>query len=104
MSVSRKYAVKYAAAVGSLVGVSLHAAQSLPTPTTDPDMLRYAMTQGGLLAVALLLIYIYRRDVTQQIALKNERLDYFAQMVEANTVAMNRMASAVEHLDTRRHP
>jgi len=104
MSVSRKYAVSYAAAVGSLVGVSLHAAQSLPTPPTDFDTLRYAMTQGGLLAVALVLLYVYRRDVLNQVARKDERLDYLAQMVQANTAAMERMASAVEHMDNRRHP
>lgn len=104
MSVLESLSVKCLVAVGLLVGVTLHAAgfQPLPPAVSEPDLLRYALTQGGLLGVALVLLYFYRRDITQQIARKDERLEYFASMVAANTAAMERMATAVERLDERR--
>jgi hypothetical protein len=104
MSVLESASVKCLGVVGVLFGATLHTAafQGLPAPATESDMLRYGMTQGGLLAVALVLLYVYRRDVLGQISRKDDKLEYLAELVRTNTAAMERMAAAVEHLDERR--
>lgn len=76
---------------------------------SEPDVLvKYAITQGGLLAVVLVLLFFYRRDFLREIEEQRERLSVMAGMVESSTQALTRsadaserMARAVEHMTFR---
>jgi hypothetical protein len=97
-------------AVVGLVLVALDPAIS--PPTGDFDVVRYAITQGGLLAVVLVLLWTYRRDLMRQMSDKNDRIAVMTDIVQAATTALtryadacDRMARAVENLERgeRRH-
>lgn len=74
----------------------------------ETDLVRYAITQGGLLAVVLVLLWSYRRDAMRQLSEKDERLAVMTELVRLSTAALTRsadaserMARAVENLDRR---
>lgn len=69
----------------------------------DPDLTRYAITQGGLLAVVMVLLYFYRKDFRAQIADQDERLEVMTGLVIANTTAMTKAASASEANEKAAH-
>ena len=73
------------------------------------DMVKYAVTQGGLLAVVLVLLFFYRRDFKRFQEKDEEKIDLLVQLMTNNATtmarsvdAMHRLAKAVEHLDERR--
>jgi hypothetical protein len=72
---------------------------------SDPDLVRYAVTQGGLLAVVLILLWSMHRDSSR----KDERLEVMTDLVAQSTAAtaratevLERLARSVENLE-RRH-
>ena len=82
---------------------------AMSQPTGDFDVVRYAITQGGLLAVVLVLLWTYRRDLMRQLSEKDDRLKVMTELVQGATTALtrsadacDRMARAVENLE-RRH-
>lgn len=87
------------------LGVVLFAQGVMEPLAAQPDLVRYAVTQGGLLAVVLVLIWSIRVDAKR----KDERLDVMTALVASSTAAdvrasetLDRLAHAVENLE-RRH-
>lgn len=64
----------------------------------DPDLGRYAITQGGLLAVVIVLMWSYRRDALGQLKAKDEQLSVMTSLVSNATVALTRSAEAGERM------
>jgi uncharacterized protein YggE len=62
----------------------------------DIDLTRYAITQGGLLAVVLVLIYMMRRDAQRREAKGEEKATVLTDLVRANTAALTRAADATQ--------
>jgi hypothetical protein len=102
-------------------------ASTMETVGTEPDLVKYGITQGGLLAVVMVLLFFYRRDFLgekdrlerekERAAEKAElataktdaKTDVLMRLVSENTVAMSRsvdairqLADVVERLDERR--
>ena len=84
-------------------------ATTVETLGTEPDLLRYAITQGGLLAVVLVLLWSYRRDFLRIQQKDDDKIALLTTLVADNTVATtrtaeatHRLAKAVEKLDERR--
>jgi methyl-accepting chemotaxis protein len=89
----------------------------------DVDLVKYAITQGGLLAVVIILLWSFRREFRRQIDEERERLqeakDNFAVMTalvaqtnaamqktystgETQERAIHRLARAIEKLEDRK--
>lgn len=88
---------------------SMLLATSVESVTAEPDMLRYAITQGGLLAVVLVLLWSYRRDFLRIQTKDDEKIALLMSLVSDNRVAMERnveaterLSKAVDKLDDRR--
>lgn len=71
----------------------------------EPDLFKYAVTQGGLLAVVLVLLWSIRTEAKR----KDERLEVMTNIVAQSTAALTRvgetqarLALAVENLERRR--
>lgn len=95
-------------------------------PTTmlgDGDLVRYAITQGGLFGVSLVLLWAFRKEfrrqlederartaaadhrtdqVMQLVALTNAAMTKSAAWAEAQEKATHRLARAIEKLEDRR--
>lgn len=89
---------------GTLVATALIAATIEPA-MPDFDLTRYAITQGGLLAVDLVLLWWIRQDLRR----KDDRLDVMTKLVADSTAALTRntevserVARALDNLE-RRH-
>lgn len=87
----------------SIAGV-LFAQGVLEPLASQPDLVKYAITQGGLLAVVLVLIWSNRVDAKR----KDERLEVMTNLVATATQALtkasetsDRLARAVENLERR---
>lgn len=85
-------------------------ATSVESVTAEPDLVKYAITQGGLLAVVLVLLWSYRRDFLRIQQKDNEKIALLTALVSDNTAVMSRtvdashrLAKAVERLDERRN-
>lgn len=79
-----------------------------PAIASDTDLVRYAITQGGLLAVVIVLLWNYRRDAMRQLSSKDEQLAVMIELVKLSTTALtrssdacDRMARAAENLERR---
>jgi hypothetical protein len=66
--------------------------------TSDPDITKYAITQGGLLFVVLVLIWSIRKDQKQKEDQQEERLMVMAKLVSDSTAAQIRAAETTERL------
>lgn len=76
--------------------------------TNDTELMRYAITQGGLLFVVLVLLWSYRRDNLGALKEREDQIKVMADMVSQSTAALtksadasDRMARAVESLERR---
>lgn len=69
-----------------------------PVLDSNPDLVKYAITQGGLLAVVLVLLWSYRRDAMGQLKSKDEQLSVMTTLVSNATVALTRSAEAGERM------
>jgi hypothetical protein len=86
--------------------------------TTDSDLVRYAVTQGGLLFVVLVLLWSYRKDAMGALQIERDRVEILTKLVgdtrEANTKSADAvlaqaksiegLARAVEKIEERRPP
>lgn len=73
------------------------------------DLVKYAVTQGGLFAVVVVLLFFYRRDFKrfqekdeEKVALLLQIVTNNATVLNSNVEATHRLARAVENLDERR--
>lgn len=73
----------------TMLGAWLVAQATLPV--SDVELWRYAVTQGGLLIVVLVLFWAYRRD-------SQERYQTMVQLVSQNTSASQKAADASERV------
>jgi hypothetical protein len=88
----------------------------LPT-AGEFDILKYAITQGGLACVVLVVLWSYRRDYARLTTVDSDRLEVLTTLVvnataaltqnaaatTQNTAATDRMARAIETLQVRQH-
>lgn len=96
-------------------------ASSLIVATVEPmlgefDTVRYAITQGGLLAVVLVLLWMMRKDYKRREVKAEEKAVVLTDLVRANTAALthttdalrasqeatDRLTIVVDHLRDRR--
>src|SRR4051812_22149918 len=75
----------------------------------DVDLVKYAVTQGGLLAVVLVLMWSYRRDWQRTLSEERDRSSATLTLAKETTFALTRsteicerLTKAVEKLEDRR--
>lgn len=61
---------------------------------TDPELFKWALTQGGLVLVLLVVGWTYRRDFSRLLDNDTEKLHILTTLVATNTSAMERAAAA----------
>lgn len=64
-------------------------------PASSDSMVRYALTQGGLLSLLIVLGWSYRRDFMQMAELRQERISVLTEIVSKSTEAQTRSAEAL---------
>ena len=67
-----------------------------PVVVPEQDLIRYGITQGGLVLVVLVIFWSYRRDLVRLIDAKDQNLKILTELVATNTAASTRVAEAVE--------
>jgi hypothetical protein len=68
----------------------------LPSGTFgEADFLKWALTQGGLVLVLIVVFWSYRRDFVGILRQEQERTKILTDLVSQSTVALTRMADAV---------
>lgn len=77
-------------------------------PGDDYSLVKYAITQGGLVLVVIVLLWSYRRDFTRVLGEQQDRLAVMTELVQLSTTALtrsadasDRMARAVENMERR---
>lgn len=95
--------------IRNLIMSTIVIAAALEPAMPDLDLTHYVVTQGGLLAVVLILLWTLRKDYQGILREQGERLKVMTDLVTASTVALTRsadaterMARAVENLDRSR--
>lgn len=89
-------------------------AVGVEAPMAEFDLTRYAVTQGGLLIVVLVLLWSIRKDMKAQAELEQSRLkaentrqtetiQVLTTLVQMNTTAMTRAAAASEANEKAAH-
>jgi hypothetical protein len=79
-----------------LSSVALLAASVEPVIGEQQDLVRYALTQGGLLAVVLVLLWSYRRDNLSVLQEERDRNIVLTGLVSASTTAFVKAADAID--------
>lgn len=77
-------------------------------PTDETGLVRYAVTQGGLLAVVLVLLYFQRQNEKDRLVRSQDRIDTLMAIVEkssdahvANAIAIQQLAAAVDKFERK---
>lgn len=70
---------------GGVLVSALVLAVTEPVIGGEADLLKYAITQGGLLFVVLVLLWSYRRDFSRQLKERDEQFKVIADLVSAST-------------------
>lgn len=84
---------------GSILASSLFfAAVELPL-SENVDVVKYGVTQGGLLAVVLVLLYFYRRDFMDRLDEKNDRLKVMTDLAAESATSLTRLTEALERMN-----
>lgn len=90
-----------------LSGLLFAVGEAVPV-TDETGLVRYAVTQGGLLAVVLVLLYFQRQNEKDRASRAQDRIDTLVGIVEkssdahvANAVAIQRLATAVENFERK---
>lgn len=63
--------------------------------TDQPDLLKYAITQGGLLAVVLVLLWSYRKDFQSTLKDRGDRLQLMIDLVARSAEAQTKTADSL---------
>lgn len=72
-----------------LIATALIVATLEPTGVgADVDLTKYAITQGGLLAVVFVLLFFYRRDFMRKQKSDEDQIAILTSLVEKNTTAL----------------
>jgi len=79
---------------GWLIVATLFAATVEPI-VADSDLVRYAITQGGLLAVVLVLLWSYRKDSMGALKFERERVTVLTDLVGSTREATIKSADAI---------
>lgn len=61
----------------------------------ESDFVKWALTQGGLVIVLIIVGWSYRRDLTRLLQEEKERTKILTDLVQESTTALTRMADAV---------
>lgn len=61
----------------------------------DNDLFRYALTQGGLFGVVLVLLWSYRKDSLGALAIERERVSVLTELVASTRETLAKSADAV---------
>lgn len=106
-----------------LIATTLMVAAAVEPVVNDTDLVRYGLTQGGLLAVVLVLLWSYRKDMVGKLADRDNQLSVMTALVSKSTEALMKsgeadirlaeagkqnadaiaqMARAIESMNTRR--
>lgn len=84
--------------IRGLLATTLVLATAVEPVANDSDLLRYAMTQGGLLAVVLILLWSYRKDMIGKLTDRDDHLVVMTAIVSKSTEAQLKSAEAVERM------
>lgn len=101
---------------GVLIAATTIVAMAEPVLADSGDLLRYAITQGGLLAVVFVLLWSYRKDTLGALNLERERVSILTDLVASTKTAIvsasdviaaqaksiDGLARVVEKIDDRR--
>jgi len=79
------------------VGTSLLAGE-LPVETSQFELLKYAVTQGGLFLLLLLLVWQYRRDFMRREESTKTQSDQLVSLVKDNTRALSENTEATKRV------
>jgi hypothetical protein len=78
------------------VGIVAMAADPVIAPELSENFIRYALTQGGLLSLVIVIGWSYRRDFTKMLDNKTEHISILTQLVAQSSVAQAQNAAALE--------
>lgn len=67
---------------------------AIETIGQEPDLMRYAITQGGLLMVVLVLLWSYRRDWTEIAEQRRAHITILTGLVQQSAVAQTKYADS----------
>lgn len=80
----------------TLAGTLIIAQASPIITSSDSSLIEYAVTQGGLLAFALVLLYFYRRDNFRIQAKDEEKIAVLVDLVAETKAAIIQAGAAIE--------
>lgn len=72
---------------------------SVAAPPADMQFYQWALTQGGLTAVTLFVLWSYRRDFDRMLKKEEEKTSILTELVGDTTAALQKSASATEALE-----
>lgn len=78
-----------------VVGMSGGSTAAEASPVDDPSLVKYAITQGGLAIVLLIVFWAYRRDLARIELRDQEKLQVVVALVEKNTAAHAEVKTAI---------
>lgn len=80
--------------VRGLTATTMLLAVGIDSTLAEPDLLRYAMTQGGLLLVVIVILWSYRRDFTRIQKRDDDKVAVLTELVAKNITALERTGAA----------
>lgn len=103
---------------GIILSLTVFAAALEPAVAQEPDLFRYAITQGGLTVVIFVLLYYIRalhqaaiEEKNERLSEKDERLQAMITLASEVKVALSKsldatafLARAVEKIEDRKNP
>ena len=81
--------------IRGMTATTMLLAVGIDSTLAEPDLLRYAMTQGGLLLVVIVLFWSYRRDFLRIQARDDEKIAILTDLVAKSTIAHEHAGAAV---------
>lgn len=70
-------------------------------PVSEPDFVRWALTQGGLVVALLIIAWSYRRDLVHIIRDQDSKVQVLTALVQEATAAQTRVADAIDRCPKR---
>lgn len=81
-----------------LIATTLMIAAAVEPVVSETDLVKYGLTQGGLLAVVLVLLWSYRKDMVGKLSDVGDQLAVMTSIVSKSTEAQLKSAEAVERM------